>query len=81
MIRYYALFNVTLGAFYMTILYTTKQAAEFLNFKVQTIEQWRAQGKGPKYAKLGKEVRYKLGDLETYLEENSIDPSDNNRAI
>jgi len=36
----------------------------------RTLENWRSTGKGPKYVKLGGQVRYKIAEIEK-LEENS----------
>ncbi len=51
-------------------LLTTRQAAELLNLKESTLEQWRWQGKGPQFVKLGRCVRYRRADLEAFTEGN-----------
>ena len=57
---------------------TTKEAAKFLSVSEQTMLNWRAQRRGPKYFKLGlKSVRYKLKDLEDWLNERYIQPESN----
>lgn len=48
---------------------TTKQAAEKLQVKETTLEQWRWNGKGPRFIKLGRCVRYRTADLEAFQEE------------
>lgn len=48
--------------------WTTKQAAEFLQVKKTTLEQWRWHGKGPQFCKVGRCVRYRRADLEAFLE-------------
>lgn len=47
---------------------TTEQAAAMLNLKKNTLELWRLRGTGPAYVKLGRAVRYRLSDLESYIE-------------
>jgi hypothetical protein len=37
----------------------------------RTLEQWRWQGRGPRYLKIGGRVRYQLPDVETF-ESNSL---------
>ena len=32
----------------------------------RTLEQWRWQGKGPRYLKIGARVVYRLADIEAY---------------
>jgi excisionase family DNA binding protein len=52
---------------------TPKQAAEHLSIPAGTLAQWRSQGRGPKYHKLGgRLVRYRLEDLEAYLAEQRL---------
>jgi len=48
---------------------TTKQAAEFLQIKETTLEQWRWNGRGPRYCKIGRSVRYRKADLDAFLAE------------
>ena len=44
----------------------TKEAASFLSFSVDTLNNWRSQGRGPVYKKIGASVRYRLSDLEVW---------------
>lgn len=55
---------------------TTKQAAELLQVSPKTLESWRrTQMQGPPFCKLGHFVRYRLSDLEAYMEEILIEPT------
>ena len=51
-----------------------EKAAALLDTCAQTLRNWRGQGRGPSYIKIGRNVRYRLGDLEKYIENNRIDP-------
>ena len=46
----------------------------------RTLEQWRWQGKGPRYLKIGGRVVYRLSDIEAFeaasLHSNTIGPID-----
>jgi predicted DNA-binding transcriptional regulator AlpA len=43
------------------------EVAEILGVARVTLQQWRAQGKGPRYFKLGRRaVRYRLADVLVY---------------
>lgn len=42
---------------------TRKQVAERHQIPVATLAQWGPQGKGPKYARFGNHVRYRLSDV------------------
>jgi len=47
---------------------TTRQAAEFLQVKETTLEQWRWNGKGPRFIKMGRSCRYRKTDLDAFIE-------------
>jgi excisionase family DNA binding protein len=50
-------------------LYDTKEAAEYLGgIKPNTLEGWRVKGVSPRFVKCGRLVRYKIEDLDAYLE-------------
>lgn len=46
---------------------TTREAAAYLNVQPTTLEQWRWNGRGPNFVKLGRSVRYRQADLEAFL--------------
>lgn len=48
-------------------LASTEQLAEHLGVPVKTLELWRYKGTGPKYLRVGKYVRYRWADVETWL--------------
>jgi len=50
------------------VLLTTKEAAAYLNIKPETLTTWRWAGKGPKAVKVGSSVRYRMSDLEAFIE-------------
>lgn len=49
-----------------------EQAAEYLNQSVNTLRQWRSQGRGPAYEKRGRTIRYKLEDLDAWRNANRV---------
>lgn len=53
-------------------LLTTREAAELLNLKESTLEQWRWRGCGPLFIKLGRSVRYRLVDVERFTSDHSF---------
>lgn len=57
-----------------TQLLTDIQAAEILNLSPQTLRNWRfiSSSNKPSWIKLGRAVRYRLSDIEAYLEKNRI---------
>lgn len=46
----------------------TKQAAEYLGLKPNTLDIWRQVGKGPAFVKVGRYVRYRRRDIDTWIE-------------
>lgn len=52
----------------------TKEAAKVIGCAVQTLYNWRFQGKGPAYVKMGRKVVYREQDLQNFLSKNLIDP-------
>jgi predicted site-specific integrase-resolvase len=50
------------------------EAAKFLGVAVQSMRNWRHQGRGPAYIKKGRMVRYAMQDLMDYMAADRIDP-------
>lgn len=51
------------------MLKTTEEAANYLTLKRQTLYVWRMQGRGPRFLRLGRAIRYRQEDLDEYLRE------------
>ncbi|BBO88184.1 helix-turn-helix domain-containing protein [Desulfosarcina ovata] len=49
-----------------------KELAEILNVHVQTLRNWRFQGRGPAYAKFGSSVRYDPQAVLAYLQASTV---------
>lgn len=58
----------------MNEVVTERKASEELGIAVQTLRNWRHQRRGPAYLKLGRAVRYRVGDLNDFKEKHRIDP-------
>ena len=48
-------------------LLTQKEVKDITGLADSTLEQWRLKGKGPKFIKLGRLVRYRLSDIDAYI--------------
>lgn len=46
----------------------TEESARYLDLKKTTLEAWRCRGVGPRFAKLGRSVRYRRADLDAWIE-------------
>lgn len=51
----------------MTLTVDTTGAAAHLGLARNTLEKMRVTGDGPPFVKLGRAVRYRMADLESYL--------------
>ena len=51
---------------------TEKQVADRLNLHVQTLRNWRFQGRDLPYLKLGTAVRYDESDVIAWLERQKV---------
>lgn len=54
----------------MRELLNTKQAAPFAGATEGTLENWRTQGVGPKFIKVGRKVFYDPDDIATWRAAN-----------
>lgn len=45
----------------------TKSAAERLNLRPKTLENWRSQGLGPAFFKVGGKIQYDDADIDAWL--------------
>lgn len=48
---------------------TRAELAERLQLPVGTLADWALRGKGPRYARFGKHVRYRMSDVATWENE------------
>ncbi len=48
-------------------LLTISEAAQILQVSVATLRRWRADGIGPRSVLVGRGIRYRVSDLDTYL--------------
>ena len=64
--------NFTSNTNYPDQLLTETQASEMLQIGVRTLQSWRVRGGGPKYKKLGRAVRYRLGDLREWTDNQTV---------
>ena len=49
------------------VLATAPEVAAFLGISVVTMAQWRQQGRGPKWAKVGRWVRYDWAEVQSWV--------------
>lgn len=52
-------------------LVTTEEASKMLAVAERTLLYWRKNSQGPSYVKLNGSIRYKLADIEAWIEQNT----------
>jgi predicted DNA-binding transcriptional regulator AlpA len=50
-----------------------RAAAKYLGICPGTLDNWRSQGRGPRYVRIGSRICYRVVHLEEYLEANTVD--------
>lgn len=58
------------------VLMTTDRLAEYLEVTPQALANMRMHGTGPKYIKVGRGIRYRWVDVETWMHENTHQSTD-----
>jgi predicted DNA-binding transcriptional regulator AlpA len=53
-------------------LLTTEELAGRLKVSIAAIESWRSSGEGPPYVRVVKAVRYRLSDVDKWIEEQTF---------
>jgi excisionase family DNA binding protein len=56
-----------------TTALTERQVAEQLGLSVATLRAWRHRGKGPRFLRLGRSVRYLLSDVDEFVRASAVD--------
>ncbi len=54
----------------MDPLLKTGEVSLMLGMKKSTLEAWRFYGKGPKFLKISRAVRYRLEDIQEFINES-----------
>lgn len=49
---------------------TSREAAEYLRVKEETMSIWRYRGTGPRFRRAGRRILYAIEDLEAFLGES-----------
>lgn len=56
----------------LDVLLTPVQASSTLGLAIQTLADLRYKGRGPQFVKVGRLVRYRLRDLEAWLDSRTF---------
>jgi len=58
----------------------TQQAAKTLGLSGSLLNRMRAEGRGPRFVRLGGRVFYRQADLDAYIEAGVVETTDSRRA-
>jgi excisionase family DNA binding protein len=61
------------GSSRTTTALTETQVAEQLGLSVATLRAWRHRGRGPRFLRLGRAVRYLPADLDEFIRASAVD--------
>lgn len=50
---------------------TAEEVSQYLGVPIDTLYIWRARGKGPRASKVGRHLRYRWPDVETWLDKQA----------
>jgi len=51
---------------------SSKRTAQYLDAAEQTLNNWRHQGRGPSYIKIGKKILYRRSDVDAWLDAHRV---------
>ncbi len=52
---------------------TEREVAQLLGLSVATLRAWRHRGKGPRFLRLGRSVRYLPSDVDDFVRASAVD--------
>ena len=55
----------------MKRLLREKEVAEIYGISVRTLQKWRCTGGGPPFVKANRSIRYRMEEIESYLDLNT----------
>jgi hypothetical protein len=51
-----------------------RDAARYIGFTSAALRKWRREGRGPAYIRFGRSVRYRIADLDHWLDTYRVEP-------
>jgi excisionase family DNA binding protein len=63
-----------------TTALTERQVAEQLGLSVATLRAWRHRGKGPRFLRLGRSVRYLPSHVDEFVRASAVDTQSNSSS-
>ncbi len=60
----------------METLLSNEKAADFLGVASSTLPRWRWSRTGPPFLRVGRSIRYRVEDLQSWLESRRVETKD-----
>lgn len=60
---------------------TAEEAAELIGLKPQSLAVWRMEGRGPRFRKVGRLVRYSAAEVAKFLEQQTCGSTNEAMAL
>ena len=64
----------------VTDVLTELEAASRLGVSISGLRKWRNGGTGPKFVRLGRLIRYRVRDLEIWLNDRTVSSDDKDKS-
>ena len=58
------------------LAFSESELGQQLRISPAALRKWRAEGRGPRFVRLGKCVRYLVGDVESWLKDRVVNADD-----
>lgn len=55
-------------------LLTAREVADYYSVPLATLYQWNSKGTGPRYARIGRNARYRRADVDAWLDAHVDEP-------
>jgi len=63
----------------LSVLLSSRAVADYLGIPTGTLANWRYQGRGPAFVRIGRHVRYRAEDIARWIE-GSVNYADDDKA-
>lgn len=51
-----------------------QDAAPYIGYTPAALRAWRSQGRGPAYIRVNRSIRYRIADLDSWLQAHRVEP-------
>jgi len=59
-----------------TLALTESEASRQIGVSISGLRKWRKNGQGPRYIKLGRLIRYRSSEIQSWLAAHTVSPAE-----